>query len=87
MDDMTAVIRGMPNWKAVGPDFLSAEMLNIDHPEFIRYVYNLLVNVWRTGDAPQQLKKPFRCFIKRGIVMIATTTVGFRLLPLQAMYC
>ena len=56
MDDMTAVIRGMPNWKAVGPDSLPAELLKIDHPEFIRYFHNLLVNVWRTGDVPQQWK-------------------------------
>ena len=44
MDDMTAVIRGMPDWKVVGPDSLPAELLNVDHPEFIRYFYNLLVN-------------------------------------------
>ena len=53
MDDMKAVI---PNWKAVGPDSLPAEFLKIDHPEFIRYFHNLLVNVWRTGDVPQQWK-------------------------------
>ena len=46
MDDMTAVIRGMPNWKAVGPDSLPAELLKIEHPEFIRYLHNLLANVW-----------------------------------------
>ena len=34
MDGMTAVIRGMPNWKTVGPDSLPAELLKIDHPEF-----------------------------------------------------
>ena len=56
MDDLTVVIRGMPNWKAVGPDSLPAELLKIDHPEFIRYFHNLLVNVWRTGDVPQQWK-------------------------------
>ena len=56
MDGMTAVIRGMPNWKTVGPDSLPAELLKIDHPEFIRYFHNLLVNVWRTGDVPQQWK-------------------------------
>ena len=56
MDDMPAVIRGMPNWKAVGPDSLPAEILKIDHPEFIRYFHNLLVNVWRTCDVPQQWK-------------------------------
>ena len=56
MDDMTAVIRGMRNWKAVGPDFLPVELLKIDHLDFIRYFHNLLVNMWRTGDDPQQWK-------------------------------
>ena len=46
----------MPNWKAVGPDSLPAELLKFDHPEFIRYFHNLLVNVSRTGDVPQQWK-------------------------------
>ena len=32
MDDMTAVIRGMPNWKAVGPDSLPAGLLNSTTP-------------------------------------------------------
>ena len=54
MDEIPAVVRGMPNWKAVGTDSLPAELLKIDHPEFIRYFHNLLVNVWRTGDVPQQ---------------------------------
>ena len=43
MDDMTAVIRGMPNWKAVRSDSLQAELLQIDHPKIIRYFHNLLV--------------------------------------------
>ena len=45
MDDMTGVIRGMPNWKAVGPDSLPAKVLKHDHPEFIRYFHNLIANV------------------------------------------
>ena len=36
MDEMTAVIRGMPYWKAVGPDSLPSELLKIDRPESIR---------------------------------------------------
>ena len=56
MDAMTAVIRGMPNWKAVGPDSFPAELQKIYHPEFIRYFRTLHVNVRRTGDAPQQGK-------------------------------
>ena len=53
MGDMTGVFRGMPNWKAVRPEFLPVELLKLDHPEFIRCFHNVLVNVWRTGDAPQ----------------------------------
>ena len=56
MDGMMGVIRGMPNWKAVGPDSLPAEVVKLDHPEFIRYFHSLLVNVWRTGEVPQQWK-------------------------------
>ena len=37
MDGMKAVIRGMQIWKAVGPDSRPAELLKLDHPEFIRY--------------------------------------------------
>ena len=36
MHNMTGVIRGTPNWKAVGPDSLPAELLKLDHHEFIR---------------------------------------------------
>ena len=56
MDDMMVVIRGMPNWKSVGTDSLTAEVLKLHHPEFIRYFHNLLVNMWRTGQVPQQWK-------------------------------
>ena len=35
IDDMMGVIQGMPNWKAVGPDTLPAEVLKVEHPEFI----------------------------------------------------
>ena len=54
MDDMMRVIRGMPNWKAVGPDSLPAEVLKLDHTEFFRYFHNLLDNVWSTGEVPEQ---------------------------------
>ena len=50
------IIRGMPNWKAVGPDSLPGEVLKLDHPEFIRYLHDLLVNAWSTGDVPQPWK-------------------------------
>ena len=35
---------------------MPAELLKIDHPQFIRYFHNLLVNMWRTGDVPQLWK-------------------------------
>lgn len=55
MEEMTAVImQGMPDEKAVGPNSLPSELLNLDDHEFIRYFHNLLVNVWRMGDVPQQ---------------------------------
>ena len=54
MDYMTVLIRGMPTWKGVGPDSLPAEVLKLDYPEFIPDFHNLLVNVWSTGEVPQQ---------------------------------
>ena len=56
MDDTMGVILGMPNWKAIGPDSLPADVLNLDHPEFIKYFHILLVNVWSTGEVPQPWK-------------------------------
>ena len=40
----------------VGPGSLPAELLKLDHPEFIRRFHDLLVDVWRTGDVPQRRK-------------------------------
>ena len=54
MDDMMGVIPGTPNWKAIAPDSLPAEVLKLDHPEFIRYFHHLLVDVWSTREVPQQ---------------------------------
>ena len=88
MDDMMGVIRGMPNWKAVGPDSLPAEVLKLDHPEFIRYFHNLLVNVWSTGEVPQQWKDAtIKVLHKKKDRSAATTTEKNRLLPTQAIYC
>ena len=56
MDEMTEALKGMPIWKAVGPDGLPAEILNNDHPVFVQCFHNVLVNVWVTGDFPQQWK-------------------------------
>ena len=38
MGDTTEFCKGMPNWKAVGPDGLRAELLKLDHPELIQPV-------------------------------------------------
>ncbi|MEP3106391.1 MAG: hypothetical protein ABJO54_04965 [Hyphomicrobiales bacterium] len=82
MEDMTAVFRGMPNWKAVGPDSLPAELQRMDYPEFIRYFHNLLINVLRMGDVLQHWKmRLLRSFKTRRIAPIATITEVFRLLP------
>ena len=88
MDDMMGVIRGMPNWKAVGPDSLPAEVLKLDHQEFIRYFHNLFVNVWRTG-VPQQWKDATIkvLHIKKDRSDCNNYTEGFRLLATQAKYC
>ena len=53
MDDLTALMRGVLIWRTVGPDSLPTELLKIDHTEFVRYFHNLIINVWRTGDAPR----------------------------------
>ena len=60
MGEMTAVIRGMANWTAVGRDSLPPELLKIDHPEFIRHFHNFLDNVWRTEDTPPAVEKCYR---------------------------
>ena len=59
---MTGVTRGMPNWKAVGPDSLPAEPLKLDHPEFIRCFHILLVNV-ENGRRPPTMEICY-CTIK-----------------------
>ena len=85
MDDMTGVIRGMPNWKAVGPDSLPAEVLKLDHPEFIRHFHGLLVNVWKRETSPSSGNMPpSKSSIKRRMILTATTTEGFRSLPAKA---
>ena len=88
MDDMMGVVRGMPKWTAVGPDFLPAEILKLDRPEFIRYFHDLLVNVWRTEEVPQQWNNAtIKVLHKKKDALTAITTEGFRLLPTQAEYC
>ena len=56
MDQTMGVIRAVPNWKAVGPDGLPAEILKLDRPEIIQCFHHILANVWITGEVPQQWK-------------------------------
>ena len=56
MDEMTAALKSMPNWNAVGPDGFPAELLKIDQPAFAQCFHNILVDVRLTGEAPQQWK-------------------------------
>ena len=66
MDEMTEALKGMSNWKAVGPDGLPVELLKIDHPAFAQCFHNILVNVWSTGEVPQQWKDAIiKSFTKR----------------------
>ena len=44
MGEITEALKGMSNWKAVGPDGLVAELLYIDHPVFAQCSHNILVN-------------------------------------------
>ena len=54
MDEMTEALKGVSDWKVVGPDGLPAELLKIDHPAFAQCFRNILANVWVTGEVPQQ---------------------------------
>ena len=56
MDEMAEALKGMSDWKAVGPDGLPAELLKMDHPSFAQCFHNILVNVWVTGEVLQQWK-------------------------------
>jgi len=56
IDEMMEAVKGMSNWKAVGPDGLPVEVLKLDHPAFVQYFHSILVNVWVTGEVPQQWK-------------------------------
>ena len=42
MDDRTDITRSMPNWRAMGPNSILAELLEVDHPEFIRCFHSML---------------------------------------------
>ena len=70
MDEITAVIRAMPNWKAVGQDSLPSELLKLDQPE--------LSMCGERGTPPSSGRmQSLRSFIRKRIDLIATTTEGF----------
>lgn len=48
MGEVTDEIRGMSNWKAIGPGGLWNEILMLGHPKSILCCHNILVIVWRT---------------------------------------
>ena len=56
MDEMTQTLKGMSNWKAVGPNGLPAELVIIDRPAFAQCFHYILVNVWLSGEVPQRWK-------------------------------
>ena len=56
IDKITGIIRSVPNRKAAGPDYLPAELLKLDHPEFTLCFHSILVNVWKTCDVSQRWK-------------------------------
>ena len=88
MDEMMEVIKGMPNWKAVGPDGLPADVLKLDHPEDAQCFHSILVDVWITEEVPNYGNmRSSRFFINRKIALIATISEIFRLTPMQARYC
>ena len=57
MDEIAAVIRGMPNWKEVGqtPRRPSYQKISIPNSG-ATYSHNLFVDAWRTVDVPQRWK-------------------------------
>ena len=62
VDEMTGVIRTSLNWNAAAPDSLSTELLKLDHLEFTRCFYSILVNTWKTGCSPAMLlQHPCQC--------------------------
>ena len=87
IDDMMGVIRGMPNWKAVGPDSIPAEALKLDHLDFSGSFKIYLSMCGEREKSPNSGRmRPSTSSVKRRIALTATTTKGFRLLPTQTKY-
>ena len=82
------VIRGMPNWKAVGPDSFPAQVLSSTTLSLSGTFIIYLSMCGEREKFPNSGKmRPSNSSIKRRIALTATTTEGFRLLPTQAKYC
>lgn len=45
VDEMMRAIKTLPNWQAVGPANLSADLLEFDHPDSIQCFHHILFNV------------------------------------------
>ena len=88
MEDMMGVIRGMPNWKAVGPDSFPAQVLSSTTLSLSGTFIIYLSMCGEREKFPNSGKmRPSNSSIKRRVALTATTTEGFRLLPNQAKYC
>lgn len=65
--------------KAVKPDSISSEMLEIDNLVIFRRFHSILVAVWRTGEVPQQHRDDAiikAVHKKKGRSSLAATTEG-----------
>ena len=87
MQELTDAIRLLANGKAVGPDGVSVELFKItlnDDPALRRRLLDIVVRIWRGGEAPQQWKDAIvvvlhktkdrtECGNYRGISLVAHT--------------
>ena len=88
MDEMAGALKGMPNWKAVGPDGLPGELLKTEHSAFAQCFHNILVNVRVKTEVPQQWKDALiKVLHNKKAELTATTAEGFRLSPTKAKFC
>ena len=87
-DEMMEVIKGMPNWKAIGPDGLPAELLKLDHPEFVQCFLRILFDVCITGEVPPQWEDAIiKVLHKKKDLSDFNNYRGIRLSPMPAKYC
>ena len=82
MNDVTGVIQGMPNWKAVGPDSLPAEVLSTLSLSGNFIIYSSTCGEREASPSSRKMR-PSKSSIKRRIALTATTTEGFAFCPLR----